>query len=374
MNKKNKKDSVIVILIISFSLIFLITSVLFKVYGIDGILAQLIGALLGTIITAIVTLLLLGVQSDKEFEQDKASEVFVKKQEVYHRFLEELEKITEDGKITIDENQDELQKLIFQLGLLQMHADKKVAEDITAYVGEIIGIITSEENKNIKSKKYTDLSEKVFAIVELLRSDLYGKSSGVINPDYFYISLSQSRLFGHELRNAESMKRLHIKWWELLIKELEKKRGKLDFLFYENGMQEIYTPKEAVLSFENENHISFNIAIKPIRDGNCCFYFDYAYDSPSSYGFEIQSKNSIEKSIYYAALPEGFSIIDKQDSRIGARNIESKYDIDFYGTNRNYFDFAKANEKEKAAIVKSFAEEINNSINEFLENLENNEK
>ena len=57
--KKRNKNHVSVALIIIFSVAFLITSVLFKVYGITGILAQLTGTLLGTIITAIVTLLLL---------------------------------------------------------------------------------------------------------------------------------------------------------------------------------------------------------------------------------------------------------------------------------------------------------------------------
>ena len=33
-----------------------------------------------------------------------------------------------------------------------MHADKEVAEKITAYVGEIIGIITKKSNPEIKSK------------------------------------------------------------------------------------------------------------------------------------------------------------------------------------------------------------------------------
>ena len=56
---------------------------------------------------------------------------------------------------------------------------------------------------------------------------------------------------------------------------------------------------------------------------------------------------------------------------IGAKNIDSKYDIDFYGTNKNYFDFAKANEEQKKEIVVAFADEINCDIEEFLKNLEN---
>ena len=80
--KKRNKNHVSVALIIIFSVAFLITSVLFKVYGITGILAQLTGTLLGTIITAIVTWLLLGVQTDKELEHERDSGVFEKKQEI----------------------------------------------------------------------------------------------------------------------------------------------------------------------------------------------------------------------------------------------------------------------------------------------------
>ena len=63
-----------------------------------------------------------------------------------------------------------------------------------------------------------------------------------------------------------------------------------------------------------------------------------------------------------------FFLLFKQ---IGAKNIDSKYDIDFYGTNKNYFDFAKANENQKKEIVAAFVDEINNNIEEFLKNLEN---
>lgn len=371
MRTKNK-NHVSVALIIIFSVAFLITSVLFKVYGITGILAQLTGTLLGTIITAIVTLLLLGVQTDKELEHEKDSGIFEKKQEIYHNFLKELEAITEDGKITVDNNKDELQRLIYQLGLLQMHADKEVAEKITAYVGEIIGIITKKSNPEIKSKKYANLSEKVFAIVELLRNDLYGNSTGVINPDYFYITLAQSGLFEGEIRNAETMKRLHEKWWNLFIDELKLKRNKLDYIFYcGDECEETDNTKEAVDYFENQNNIMFSLIISNKNNDRICFYLNYDYQTPPVYGFEVESKVKTDNDKYLYALPDSFSRNGFGNPGIGAKNIDSKYDIDFYGTNKNYFDFAKANENQKKEIVAAFVDEINNNIEEFLKNLEN---
>ena len=104
MSNKNNSKKIFIgleILIIIFALIFLITSVLFKVFGITDIWSQLTGTLLGTIITAIVTVLLLGVQTDKEIGHDKDVGVFEKKQEVYHNFINELEKITQDGMVNV---------------------------------------------------------------------------------------------------------------------------------------------------------------------------------------------------------------------------------------------------------------------------------
>ena len=100
-NNKILKSKGGIILIIVFALIFLITSVLFKVFGITDIWAQLTGTLLGTIITAIVTVLLLGVQTNKEIGHDRDVGIFEKKQEVYFDFIETLEQITQDGRINV---------------------------------------------------------------------------------------------------------------------------------------------------------------------------------------------------------------------------------------------------------------------------------
>ena len=316
-------------------------------------------------------MLLLGVQTDKELEHERDSGVFEKKQEIYQNFLKELEAITEDGKITINDNQDELQKLIYQLGLLQMHADKDVAEKITAYVGEIIGIITNKQYSGLKAKKYANLSEKVFAIVELLRNDLYGNSKGVIDSDYFYITLTQSGLFGHETRNAETMKHLHEKWWNLFIDALNAKRNELDYIFYcGDECNETDDPKEAVVLFEKQNSITFSLIISNKNNDSMCFYLFYDYQTPPIYGFEVESKNKSDNDKYLYALPDGFSRNGFGNPGIGAKNIDSKYDIDFYGTNKNYFDFAKATEDLKKKIVAEFADEINSNIEEFLKNLE----
>lgn len=57
--------------------------------------------MLGTIITAIVTVSLLNAQTDKEISHDRDVGIFEEKQKTYHKFIETLENITQNGKINI---------------------------------------------------------------------------------------------------------------------------------------------------------------------------------------------------------------------------------------------------------------------------------
>lgn len=77
--KSKKKNKITTVLIIIFAVVFIVTSVLFKLFGITNIWSQITGTLLGTIITAIVTVSLLNVQTDKEIGHDRDVGVFEKK-------------------------------------------------------------------------------------------------------------------------------------------------------------------------------------------------------------------------------------------------------------------------------------------------------
>ena len=137
---------------------------------------------------------------------------------------------------------------------------------------------------------------------------------------------------------------------------------------HETGIK-TYIEKEYIESLEySENKISrfLNKIAKT--------YMDFSYQSPINYGFMVESEGVDEEKAqknrkYMYALPNDFKHVN--DKEIGSKAIDSKYDIDFYGTNKNYFDFAKANEDQKKEIVVAFADEINSNIEEFLKNLEN---
>ncbi|MBQ8055743.1 MAG: hypothetical protein IJ270_02880, partial [Paludibacteraceae bacterium] len=156
-------------------------------------------------------MLLLNKQTEEEEIKDRNMAVFNQKQEVYHRFLEELHKICQDGKITIgvkdadgniDKSVDELKDLIFQLGFLQLHTEK---DTIKKVLNELVNMIEAlkefdlcREDTRPKAAPefYSRMSKALFEIVAVLRTDLYGneKESHPINEDQMKEVLKQINL------------------------------------------------------------------------------------------------------------------------------------------------------------------------------------
>jgi gas vesicle protein len=173
--------------IILFSIVFIAVAVIFKIFDMEILPSQFYGALIGVVITAIITVFLLQGQTANEEQREKSVKVFEKKQEIYHNFLEELKRIIQDGEITIGtksddstEKIDELKDLIFQLGYLQMHADAKIMDDILQHIATIIRLMnefdsTRDENKQRELPEYyAQLSQNLFEIIASLKLDLYG--------------------------------------------------------------------------------------------------------------------------------------------------------------------------------------------------------
>jgi hypothetical protein len=180
--------------IIVFASVFIASAVIFNIFEIDILPSQFFGALIGVVITAIITVLLLQGQTSNEEQKEKNMKIFEKKQEVYHNFLAELKKIIQDNKISIhsineeeDYNSvDELKDLIFQLGLLKLHTKEENVKKVFESVGKIIQMFDSDdykpkkENKDDKNseldkmtKYYNDLNTHLFSIINVLKKDLY---------------------------------------------------------------------------------------------------------------------------------------------------------------------------------------------------------
>ena len=155
------KDNIIIGGTIAFALLFAVTAVLFKVFEIEIFPSQIYGALMGSVITCIITLLLLRGQTSSEELKERNMAVFNQKQAVYHRFIEELHKIVRDGEITIESKKagdpngpavDELKDLIFQLGLLQMHAKPDTFNTVKAGIMNMIAALNSYNDCEEKDK------------------------------------------------------------------------------------------------------------------------------------------------------------------------------------------------------------------------------
>lgn len=181
-----KKRDWIRISILILTIAFLLCAVTFEIFELHTLAAQFIGALLGVVITAIITVLLLQGQSRTEENLERNLKVFEKKQEIYFGFLEKLNAILQNEDIqrsTLDEKriQDEelnLQDLLFEFGYLKMHTSNETFSQILVHVNNLI-----EENNSLKfleitspddyKQYYQVLAKNYFSIVALLKKELY---------------------------------------------------------------------------------------------------------------------------------------------------------------------------------------------------------
>ena len=362
-NNKNTKERFVLLelLIIIFALVFLITSVLFKVFGITDIWSQLTGTLLGTIITAIVTVLLLGVQTDKEIGHDKDVGIFEKKQEVYHNFINELEKITQDGMVNVpgvegyNENEpDELQHLIYQLGFVQMHAKKETAEEITKRTGMLLSNLSSMRNDSSKKNEiYSNLAENIFDIVSLLKKDLYDSEEGAVSKDMFTNAIRASGAFDNELLSAEGRTKELSIFLKLLLLQLEASKltsGTVSLNYRTlTEKDDLQLIARGYINIQTERWIHISFKILKHEDVYCYFTFDDKGD------FWIEFKDSQKKSLIM--LNEKYKTLEPKDLSLG-----------FLNQLGDYKTFARLTADSKEYYVRNLVERIERKINELFNN------
>ena len=215
--KTQKKSWMLILLVTIATLLFILGVMNFFIWKRDDLAPQLIGALFGTIATAVITVLLLNTQTSIEENKDIGVSVFGKKQEIYLQFIDFLQEITKDNKVS----EEELQALIYQLSLIQMHADSKIAEQVCGYVGDLIVQLKElNEKDSQKTTIYSCMAETIFSIVSVLKEDLYGKveDNVEIKPQvYFKQMIYQSSLF-NDLPSYEDWVNTQMLFWKELAK------------------------------------------------------------------------------------------------------------------------------------------------------------
>ncbi|MTG97224.1 MULTISPECIES: hypothetical protein [Myroides] len=182
--------------IIACTIIFLITAVTFEIFELNTLPAQFFGTLLGVVITAIITVLLLQGQTKSEEKRERHLMVFEKKQEVFFQFLTQLNTILQRESLSphlatgkkIEKEVNNLHDLIFEFGFLQMHTSAETFDKILVHVGNLMiesSQIKVAENQSVEKVEqyYLTLTSDFFSIVSLLKQELYNEFSPDIDKE-----------------------------------------------------------------------------------------------------------------------------------------------------------------------------------------------
>lgn len=115
----NHKNIVITSVIIALIAIACAFAVYLKLYTGEELWYEMFAAIIGVIITAVITMMLLVGQTDNEEKREKKGKVFEEKLRIYQEYLTTLYKVIKDGK---NSNSEKL-KLAFKTSSVAMHCE-----------------------------------------------------------------------------------------------------------------------------------------------------------------------------------------------------------------------------------------------------------
>jgi len=138
-----------------------------KIYQIGDLPVQFVGALLGSVATAVITYFLLVGQTISEERKERNVKVYETKSTLYQPIIVNLWDIYEDRKISVDEVKklfDELCKNV----LLYLSTEK--TDEIFRIVRKLTDIATDTaiNQENIKD----EIQEHIFCIINILAEDI----------------------------------------------------------------------------------------------------------------------------------------------------------------------------------------------------------
>ena len=144
-------------------IIFCATAVIFNVMPLNSLPISFLGATLGALIGALITLVLLRGQTDIEEKKGKDIKILEKKTEVFHDFIKDVWATWSDQKITIEEFQN-LTSKYYQNLMIYLKGKDKVAN---------IGNYLSEMGRCIDKPKAVDnLRDQIVNIINELSKEL----------------------------------------------------------------------------------------------------------------------------------------------------------------------------------------------------------
>ena len=105
-----------------------------QLFSIKDLWYESYAAIIGVVLTAIITFFLFKGQTSSEVKREKEAKVYEEKLQIYKEFLNCLCDIIQDGKIT----EEEKVKLKFQAASISMHTDSVKTKEISEHVCRII--------------------------------------------------------------------------------------------------------------------------------------------------------------------------------------------------------------------------------------------
>lgn len=135
---------------------------------------EMFAAVLGVIITAIITMILLKGQSENEGRREKNTKVFEEKLKIYQDYLHTLCDVIKGHSLSDEEKI----LLEFQTSYVAMHCDSKYIATVSKAVQNLIEYYCPDDDEGLtqkdKSGSPDPLLDNLFCIVEAFRKDLYG--------------------------------------------------------------------------------------------------------------------------------------------------------------------------------------------------------
>lgn len=133
--------------------------------------AQILSALAGAVVTAMITLFLLLGQTANEEKKERNAKVFEERLRIYNDFLQKLCSIVSDMKI----DKSEEIELEFQVAQIAMHTSSDSIDTISNQVKEIITGIRNGDKSN------GEILQELFLISDTFYYELYGRENKFSN-------------------------------------------------------------------------------------------------------------------------------------------------------------------------------------------------
>lgn len=158
---------------IALGLLACIIAVAFRLFSEADLWFQMFSAILGVIITVIITNLLLSSQSRSDIERERNSEIFREKLRIYQDFLQALYQVLKEEAVT----PEEVMRLQFQTSYIAMHTSSENIRQVSQCVSNIVRMYSQcpgEDGKKILQDEKL-LLRNLFDIVEIFRRELYSE-------------------------------------------------------------------------------------------------------------------------------------------------------------------------------------------------------